>query len=1040
MLGNGVGNAGVSEENGACGRKLDILAGGGKTFGGGEVGGTILVNGQSMRPSDYARISCYVQQRDVLLASATVRESLALSALLKLPYSIPRRDKMAKVDGILRELGLEECQHTLVGDEGQQIRGISGGEKRRVSVGMELVKDPALLFLDEPTSGLDSEMAVSVMELLVAMARKNRTVVVTIHQPNSLITSLFDDFMLLGTGKPMYYGPWEDAMAFFAGAGYPCPVYTNPTDHFMHILREPGVVQSLASAYQAREVLAASPVPAADVELGTEGKLEPHSTKHSLDMETGGDEVSHTEQSSRSVWQEPSPFFYQVYILVPRMFRMWWRSPAMLMAEFAQYAFMAVLIGLMYLQLSHSLATGVSDRVASLWFAMAVLSFTPSYTAVTQWDKERVLLRKESGSGMYSLQAWFCSKTLTVAPIQIAQTSAFCLVCYFMVGYVVAAKEFFIFLVVYVLFQLTSESVGVLCAALTKDATLAVLLDILAGGGRTFGGGTVGGTILVNGQRMRPSDYARISCYVQQRDVLLASATVRESLAVSALLKLPYSIPKRDKMAKVDGILRELGLEECQHTLVGDEAQQIRGISGGQKRRVSVGMELVKDPALLFLDEPTSGLDSEMAVSVMELLVALARKNRTVVVTIHQPNSLITSLFDDFMLLGAGKLLYYGPWENAVEFFSNAGYPCPVYTNPTDHFMHILRGPAVVESLAAAYSAREAQPAGSPRAPDLELGTRSAAESKPAPQNTKCSSLDMEAGGEGAPAGPEQLSSSTKQEHAPFPYQAYILMLRMFRMWWRSPAMLMAEFAQYAFMAVFVGLMYLQLSHSVDTGVNDRVASLWFAMAVLSFTPSFTAVTQWDKERVLLRREAGSGMYSLRAWFCAKTLTVTPIQVAQTAAFCVVCYFMVGYVVAAKEFFVYLAVYVMFQLTSETVGVLCAVLTKDATLAVLALTFVLLFLLSFSGFIISSIPVYFRWIGKISYLTYAFAAVVRSQFDSTMFYNAEGQPVPGSSVIPPTIDNGIAVGPNLAILLGIMVGTRFLAFLSIELVARTKRL
>ena len=147
-----------------------------------------------------------------------------------------------------------------------------------------------------------------------------------------------------------------------------------------------------------------------------------------------------------------------------------------------------------------------------------------------------------------------------------------------------------------------------------------VQLDVLAG---TNFGGTVEGQVLVNGARRLRSDFARLSCYVMQRDVLLASSTVREAVMFAALLKLPWRLPRAAKAARVDALLEELDLTGCRDTLIGDELLNMKGISGGQRRRVSVALELVKDPRVVFLDEPTSGLDSEMAVS---LVVSCGRR------------------------------------------------------------------------------------------------------------------------------------------------------------------------------------------------------------------------------------------------------------------------------------------------------------------------------------------------------------------------------------------------------------------------------
>jgi len=135
----------------------------------------------------------------------------------------------------------------------------------------------------------------------------------------------------------------------------------------------------------------------------------------------------------------------------------------------------------------------------------------------------------------------------------------------------------------------------------SSGAGKTTLLDILACNPM---GGKTSGQILVNGApRRAAAAFQRLSCYVLQREVLLSSATVRESITTSALLKLPRNLPMKKKLARVNRVLEELGLLECEHTLIGDEILGMKGISGGQRRRVSIGIELVKDPRVIFLDE-----------------------------------------------------------------------------------------------------------------------------------------------------------------------------------------------------------------------------------------------------------------------------------------------------------------------------------------------------------------------------------------------------------------------------------------------------
>ena len=139
---------------------------------------------------------------------------------------------------------------------------------------------------------------------------------------------------------------------------------------------------------------------------------------------------------------------------------------------------------------------------------------------------------------------------------------------------------------------------------------------------------------------------------------------------------------------RVDEIINELKLTKCQNTKIGGPL--VKGVSGGERKRTSIGVELITDPNLIFLDEPTTGLDSFTATSVIESLRDLAQSGRTVISTIHQPNSDIFEVFDRLMLMAAGKIIYYNKASLAVDYFSGIGYPCPEMTNPADYFMSIM--------------------------------------------------------------------------------------------------------------------------------------------------------------------------------------------------------------------------------------------------------------------------------------------------------------------------------------------------------------
>jgi len=178
------------------------------------------------------------------------------------------------------------------------------------------------------------------------------------------------------------------------------------------------------------------------------------------------------------------------------------------------------------------------------------------------------------------------------------------------------------------------------------------LLDVLACRKST---GTVGGDIKVNGSSLNEKAFRRISGYVLQQELLLGSLTVRETLLFAAKLTCP-NLSLSEMQDRIEEILHQLHLHSCKDTHVGNEF--FRGISGGEKKRLSIGVELIKDPSLLFLDEPTSGLDSFNAFSLVYNLRELARSGRTIIFSIHQPSSEIYTLFDLIMLVTeTGKLV-----------------------------------------------------------------------------------------------------------------------------------------------------------------------------------------------------------------------------------------------------------------------------------------------------------------------------------------------------------------------------------------------
>ncbi len=191
---------------------------------------SILVNGLPMDMQRFRRISGYVMQDDALFPMLTVRETLLYSARLRLPSSVPTKEKILRVEALMTELGLSHVANTRIGNE--SVRGVSGGERRRVSIGVDVIHDPAVLILDEPTSGLDSTAALHVVAMLRKMAvSHNRTIILSIHQPGYQILQLIHAVLLIAHGSVVHDGPLDLLSSRLAAAGHLVPPQVNVLEY-----------------------------------------------------------------------------------------------------------------------------------------------------------------------------------------------------------------------------------------------------------------------------------------------------------------------------------------------------------------------------------------------------------------------------------------------------------------------------------------------------------------------------------------------------------------------------------------------------------------------------------------------------------------------------------------------------------------------------------------------------------------------------------------------------------------------------------------
>jgi len=214
--------------------------------------GTIKINGWTKDMKKYKKLIGYVPQDDIVFPELTVRENILHSARIRLPASWRDGAIQDHVDSLIACLQLTHVQHSRVGDAAHPV--ISGGQRKRVNIGMELAAAPMAIFLDEPTSGLDATSAATIMRLLRAISRLGVTVIAIIHQPREQIFYGFDQLLLLAQGRSVYSGATEDVQSYFESLGFAFPQRANPADTLIDIVTGDGAQYMLGSSRKETEI------------------------------------------------------------------------------------------------------------------------------------------------------------------------------------------------------------------------------------------------------------------------------------------------------------------------------------------------------------------------------------------------------------------------------------------------------------------------------------------------------------------------------------------------------------------------------------------------------------------------------------------------------------------------------------------------------------------------------------------------------------------------------------------------------------------
>ncbi|XP_077214292.1 ABC transporter G family member 1-like [Tasmannia lanceolata] len=437
------------------------------------------------------------------------------------------------------------------------------------------------------------------------------------------------------------------------------------------------------------------------------------------------------------------------------------------------------------------------------------------------------------------------------------------------------------------------------------------LLDALAG--RLGSNIRQTGEILINGRRQALA--FGTSAYVTQDDTLMTTLTVREAVYYSAQLQLPDSMTKSEKKERAEMTIKEMGLQDAMNTRIGGWAS--KGLSGGQRRRVAICMEILTRPKLLFLDEPTSGLDSAASYHVMSRIVRLARDDRrTIIASIHQPSSDVFELFQNLCLLSNGRAVYFGPASAANEFFALNGFPCPSLRNPSDHYLKTINKD-FDQDIEQGHGVM-------PTSQVIDILVSSYKSSVTCQQVSRwvADICKMEGG-----------ALQKKGSQASFITQSIVLTRRSFVNMYRDLGYYWLRLAIYIALCLCVGTIFNDIGHSFGS-IQARGSMLMFVAAFLTFMaiggfPSFV------EDMKIFGQERLNGHYGVGAFVVGNTLSSTPYLFLISVVPGAIAYYLVGLQRGVEHFLYFTLVLFMCMMLVESLMMIVASIVPDFLMGII---------------------------------------------------------------------------------------------------------
>ncbi|MCL7028908.1 hypothetical protein MKW94_002389 [Papaver nudicaule] len=479
------------------------------------------------------------------------------------------------------------------------------------------------------------------------------------------------------------------------------------------------------------------------------------------------------------------------------------------------------------------------------------------------------------------------------------------------------------------------------------------LIDALA---NRISKGSLKGSVTLNGEILESRLLKRLSAYVMQDDLLFPMLTVEETLMFSAHFRLPCSLTTREKNARVQAVIDQLGLQNAASTRIGDETH--RGISGGERRRVSIGIGIIHSPIILFLDEPTSGLDSTSAFQVYKVLQSIAQSGSIVIMSVHQPSYRVLGLLNHLIFLSRGEAVYNGSPENLLPFFSEFGHPIHENANKAEFVLDLVRE-------------LEGSPSGVKNLVEFNRSWQKK-KMKSASSDSTFSTLSLR-------DGSCSISTSMLSTFAnPFWIEIIVLAKRSFKNSNRQPEVFGMRLGAILLTGFILATIFWQLDDS-PRSVQERLGFYTFTMAACFYICA-DVFPVYLLDRSIYTREAAYNTYRCSSYVLSNMIVALPSITILSIAFAVTTFWAVG--LSGGFFFFLITIFSSFWTASSFISFLSGVVPHAMVGYCMALE-ILGFYILFCGFFISRdrIPSYWIWFHFLSLFKYPLDGVVQNEFN-----------------------------------------------------------